>query len=114
MQEGTTQSQCIEMVVDLLNVILGESHESKLMWHIANQQTQHDFGIELDRSLLSKHYLLVSLAEEVGLVISQDSWKEIEEGLMHKAADGLVSNSHVSRMEPVILGAYESKLQLEL
>lgn len=75
------------MISDLLNAILGESADSKVFWQIVNQQAMYDFGLELDHRLISKHYLIVSLAEACGLFIAEDNWATIEAKLENKVKE---------------------------
>ena len=74
----------------------------------------HNFEQELDRNMLSKHYLMISLAESCGLTISEDNWREIEAKLEKKVGDDLLRNGQITRMEPVLVDCYPSRIEINL
>lgn len=61
LQGGTTEA--LELVHDLMNTIFDGGPESLMMWSIMNEQAKKDFGMEINRTMVNRHYLAVSVMQ---------------------------------------------------
>jgi hypothetical protein len=80
-----------------------------------NRQCLNDFGVELDQSLINRHYVLVSVFESCGLLISAANWKKLcDNRFQSQTGDSVILNDQITGMEAVLADSFSSNMEKEL